>query len=124
MAPFPLGFFNAGLQADFLGHLARLAAETGTGFDDIRLELENRFSFSGSFFKGDGRGTAESAHMHLELKSGATASSVANLVRRARRAVWPGDRGGATQRVGGPRFPCGRLAKTRTSPLERRRFDR
>lgn len=83
MAPFPLGFFNAGLQADLLGHLTRLASESGTGLDDVRLELDSGFSFSGSFFKGDGRGTAEPAQVRLALRSGAPALAVVDLVRRA-----------------------------------------
>ena len=83
MAPFPLGFFNAGLQADLLGHLARLAAASGTALDDVQLELDSGFSFSGSFFKGDGRGTAESAQVRLALHSKHSAPAVADAVRKA-----------------------------------------
>lgn len=83
MAPFPLGFFNAGLQADLLGRLARLIASRTLAVTEVGLELDNTFSFSGSFFKGDGKGTAEPAKVRLALNGTAPDEDVRGLVRDA-----------------------------------------
>ncbi len=83
MAPFPLGFFNAGLQADLMGQIARAAATCAATLSDIHLELDSGFSFSGSFFKGDGRGTAEPAQVRIAVQSGEPAPLVTEVLRRA-----------------------------------------
>ncbi len=82
-APFPLGFFNAGLQADLLGQLGRLIAQRDLAIDTVELELDNTYSFSGSFFKGDGQGSAEPAQLRLALTGEAPAQEVGTLVRAA-----------------------------------------
>lgn len=83
MAPFPLGFFNSGLQADLLGHLSRLANASGIKLRKVALELDNGFSFSGSFFKGDGKGSAEAAQIRLAVEADAEPRQLAELVRAA-----------------------------------------
>ena len=80
LAPFPLGFFNAGLQSDLLGRLGRLASTGAAGID---LALDTVYSFSGSFMKSDGRGTAGPAAIRLEVTGDVDASTTAGLVRRA-----------------------------------------
>ena len=54
-APFPLGFFNAGLTADLLSHASshtrNVCADT--------ISLVNHYWMTGSFAKGDGQGYAE-----------------------------------------------------------------
>lgn len=83
MAPFPLGFFNAGLQADLLGQISRLVQLQGSRISSVDLELDNVFSFSGSFYKGDGKGGAESAQLRFALKGDAPSDEVASLVKQA-----------------------------------------
>lgn len=83
MAPFPLGFFNSGLQADLLGRVARLIALRSLRVSAVSLELDNTFSFSGSFLKGDGKGTAEAAQVRMALEGTATEHDVRALVRNA-----------------------------------------
>lgn len=85
-APFPLGFFNAGLQADLLNRVACLAGARGVKLRGAALELDNSYSFSGSFFKGDGRGAAYPARIRMRIESSASAEQVAALVRAAVRA--------------------------------------
>lgn len=68
LAPFPLGFYNAGLQADFLNRLACLARARGMALHGVQLELDNAYAFSGSFLKGDGRGTAYPAKLRLNVQ--------------------------------------------------------
>jgi hypothetical protein len=83
MAPFPLGFFNGGLQADLLGQLSRLATSQGTEISAVDLDLDNGFSFSGSFFRGDGKGSADAAQLRLSITGEAPPEEVAELVRKA-----------------------------------------
>lgn len=78
LAPFPLGFFNAGLQADLMGRIAALADARGIAIDDLGIELGNAYSMTGSFFRGDGEGFAEPAEVKVGLN--ADAESVAELV--------------------------------------------
>lgn len=54
-APFPLGFFNAGLATELLSHAD---AQTRQAFGGA-LTLINRYWMTGSFAKGDGEGHAE-----------------------------------------------------------------
>jgi len=83
MAPFPLGFFNAGLQADLLGQVARLVGSRALAVTGVELELDNTYSFSGSFFKGDGQGTALPAQIRLEPHGSLSALAARDLVRDA-----------------------------------------
>lgn len=78
LAPFPLGFFNAGLQADLMGRIAALANARGVAIDGLGIELGNAYSMTGSFFRGDGEGFAEPAEIRVELS--ADAGRVAELV--------------------------------------------
>ncbi|MGH6954369.1 MAG: hypothetical protein ACREGL_09315, partial [Alphaproteobacteria bacterium] len=52
LAPFPLGFFNAGLQAELLHRLLARAAAHGVQLDAVAVDLDNRYAFEGSFHKG------------------------------------------------------------------------
>jgi hypothetical protein len=86
LAPFPLGFYNAGLQADVLNRLVSLARARGIALHGVQLELDNAYAFSGSFLKGDGRGTAYPAKLRLSVQTCASGEEVAALARAAARA--------------------------------------
>ena len=83
LAPFPLGFFNVGLQADLLNRLQTAAHARGVRLDSVDLELDNLYSFSGSFFKGTGQGVAGPAVARLRICAPAPAATIATLVRQA-----------------------------------------
>ena len=80
LAPFPLAFINAGLQADIAGRIMRLAAAREVAIESIRTELVNRYAFEGSFFRGTGRGSAFAPAITVHLDSSAAASRVRALV--------------------------------------------
>ena len=61
-APFPLGFFNAGLIADLLSH-ADAATREACG---NALTLVNHYWMTGSFIKGDGKGYAEAPTLAVQ----------------------------------------------------------
>lgn len=83
LAPFPLGFYNAGLQSDLAGRIARLAGERGVALTRLGMTLTTAYSLSGSFVQGTGQGVAESVTIELDIQSGASAEAVAKLVREA-----------------------------------------
>lgn len=83
LAPFPLGFFNAGLQADLLNRLRRSAALHGLTFQDCALRLVNSYWLTGSFALGTGEGHAEPTTIEIRVRSAATAEIVASVIRQA-----------------------------------------
>lgn len=66
IAPFPLGFFNAGLHGDLLARLARLAEARGIDFGDPTLDIDNFYWMTGSFAKGSGEGFSDPADIQLK----------------------------------------------------------
>ncbi len=81
LAPFPLGFFNAGLHADYMGRLRRLARHREVPMRVASLEVLNQYYFSGSFFKGTGQGEAEAPVIRLAVESSASPDTVAAVLR-------------------------------------------
>ncbi len=63
LAPFPLGFFNAGLHADLTGRIQALATERQLDIGDLTLGLDTGYWMTGSFFKGTAEGFAEPARI-------------------------------------------------------------
>jgi uncharacterized OsmC-like protein len=86
LAPFPLGFFNAGLQADLANRLNRIARMDGIVLDDVAIHCRTGYSMSGAFFRGDGVGYAEPASIKVAVASSATRAAIAKLVAAAVRA--------------------------------------
>jgi len=84
LAPFPLGFFNAGLQGDLYGRLVRAAAEDGydLGKADVKLMMQNYYWFTGSFVRGDGKGFSDPPNIQFSCQPGEQ-DTVAALVERA-----------------------------------------
>jgi uncharacterized OsmC-like protein len=83
LAPFPLGFFNAGMQADLYRRLRVLAPAHGVALDDVRIRLVNHYWLTGSFIHGTGEGHAEAPDLEIEVKSGAHSRAVDALVAAA-----------------------------------------
>ncbi len=83
LAPFPLGFFNAGLQADLANRLLLLARLQGVTLEDVKIHCCTGYSMSGAFFRGDGVGYADPAKIHIAIRSSAPAANVAALVAAA-----------------------------------------
>jgi len=83
LAPFPLGVFNAGLHGDLHNRLLATAAASGVAFDDLRICLDNRYSLTGSFVRGDAVGQAEPTRITVKVKSGADAATLRAWVDRA-----------------------------------------
>jgi uncharacterized OsmC-like protein len=83
LAPFPLGFFNAGMQADLYGRIRRLAAERGVPLDDVAIRTVNHYWLTGSFIQGTGEGHAEAPDIEVQVQSSASTDAVEALVAAA-----------------------------------------
>jgi uncharacterized OsmC-like protein len=83
LAPFPLGFFNAGLQGDLFHHISHVFGEHKESLQDVTIELVNHYWLTGSFALGTGQGHAEPTEIRIRVESAASASTVATLVRLA-----------------------------------------
>jgi hypothetical protein len=86
LAPFPLGFFNAGLHADLVKRILTIAAARGLAAPDVQIDLQNFYFLNGSFVRGDGIGGAEPAKILVKIQSDATSDDVSALVADAVRA--------------------------------------
>ena len=86
LAPFPLGFFNAGLHADLIKRILTIAAARGMAAPDVRIDLQNFYFLNGSFVRGDGVGGAEPAKILVKIQSDAAPDEVSALVADAVRA--------------------------------------
>jgi hypothetical protein len=83
LAPFPLGFFNAGLQGDLYRRLAALAAERGIALDDLEIGVVNHYWLTGSFIHGTGEGHAEPPDIEVRVSSSASKAEIEALVAAA-----------------------------------------
>ena len=83
LAPFPLGFFNAGLQADLYGRIRTLAAQRGIALDAVAIRVVNHYWLTGSFIHGTGEGHAEAPDIEVEVQSPASADAIEALVAAA-----------------------------------------
>jgi hypothetical protein len=83
VAPFPLGFFNAGLQADLYGRIRALAARRGIALETVAIRVVNHYWLTGSFIHGTGEGHAEAPDIEVQVQSPASADAVETLIAAA-----------------------------------------
>lgn len=81
LAPFPLGYFNAGLQADLAGRMVKLAAARGLGLRHLSMGLKNGYSLTGSFVQGTGVGVGEYCAVDVDVDPALPRDAAAALVR-------------------------------------------
>jgi uncharacterized OsmC-like protein len=83
LAPFPLGFFNAGMQGDLYGRIRALAATGNIALDDVAIRITNHYWLTGSFIHGTGEGHAEAPDIEVRVQSGASSETITALVTAA-----------------------------------------
>ena len=83
LAPFPLGFFNAGMQADLYGRMRRLAAERSIAINAVAIRVVNHYWLTGSFIQGTGEGHAEAPDIEVQVDSSVPAGAIEALVAAA-----------------------------------------
>ena len=80
LAPFPLGFFNAGMQSDLYGRIRLLASRRGIGLDKVEIRVANHYWLTGSFIHGTGEGHAEAPDIDVSVQSSASIEAIKSLV--------------------------------------------
>src|SRR5258708_36250992 len=80
LAPFPLGFFNAGMQSDLYGRIRTLAATRSIALDDVEIRVTNHYWLTGSFIHGTGEGHAEAPDIEVRMQSRASTETIRALV--------------------------------------------
>jgi uncharacterized OsmC-like protein len=83
LAPFPLGFFNAGLQSDLYGRIRTLAAARGVALQGVEIHAINHYWLTGSFLNGTGEGHAEAPDVDVYVQSSASTDTIKALVAAA-----------------------------------------
>lgn len=83
LAPFPLGYFNAGMQADLYRSTRELAPQHGVTLDGLHVQLVHHYWLTGSFVHGTGEGHAEPPDLEIRLDSAAGSDAVDALVSAA-----------------------------------------
>lgn len=86
LAPFPLGFFNAGLHGDLINRILTIAKARDIQIDDLKLDLWNGYYIIGSFIRGDGVGYGEPADIVAKVSSPAAAADVSKMIHDAVKA--------------------------------------
>jgi uncharacterized OsmC-like protein len=86
LAPFPLGFFAAGLQFSFLETLAELARAQGIRIDSLESIQDTWYTMSGSALRGDMTGGAKPVDLLVKIRAEASPEAVAKLVRESEQA--------------------------------------
>lgn len=80
LAPFPLGYFNAGLHADLTNRIVSIAKQRSLDISGMQLSLDTGYFMTGSFFKGTGEGYAEPASIDIAFSSSSTVEELTKLV--------------------------------------------
>lgn len=83
LAPFPLGYFNAGMQSDLYGRIWKLAAVRKIALDQVEVRVANHYWLTGSFIHGTGEGHAEAPDIDVHIQSGASTEAIRGLVAAA-----------------------------------------
>jgi hypothetical protein len=86
LAPFPLGFFNAGMQSDLYGRMRTLAATRDVALDSVAIRVANHYWLTGSFIHGTGEGHAEAPDIDVRVQSSASTEIIRDLVAAAMEA--------------------------------------
>ena len=80
LAPFPLGFMSAGMQADLMNRIRQRARAQSIAITSIDTELITDYAFQGSFFKGNGRGYAYAPQLRVRVETASSVTAIRNLV--------------------------------------------
>ncbi len=83
LAPTPLGYFNAGLQADLAGRVGNVLRKRGMQVAGFGAGFSARYALTGSFSEGSGQGFAESVGGHIAFECDLPDADLAAVVRDA-----------------------------------------
>ncbi len=67
LAPFPLGYFNAGVMGDMWNRTRRIARQRELGLDRLRIRMSHLFGSDGSFVHSTARAYSEMVELRIEM---------------------------------------------------------
>lgn len=80
LAPLPLGFMSAGMQADLMNRISQRARVQSVAVTSIDTEIITDYAFQGSFFKGNGRGYAYAPQLRVRIETASSVTAIRDLV--------------------------------------------
>ena len=80
LAPFPFGFFNAGVQADVIRRISTCAAAADVAISALDLQVDSAYGLTGSFAQGTARGDADAGTLRITLASNATHETIRGVI--------------------------------------------
>jgi uncharacterized OsmC-like protein len=83
LAPFPLGYFNAGMHGDIVQLILKVAKEQSIEISAIDLSIVNHYWLTGSFVLGTGHGHSEPPDIDISIKSSASLEQINQLIENA-----------------------------------------
>ena len=83
LAPFPLGYFNAGMHGDIMQWILQLAKDKAIEISSIELNVINHYWLTGSFVSGTGHGHSEPPDINVSIQSPASSAQINDLVQEA-----------------------------------------
>ncbi len=83
LAPFPLGYFNAGMHGDIIQWILQVAKDKAIEISSIELSVINHYWLTGSFVLGTGHGHSEPPDIKVSIQSSATSEQINGLVHEA-----------------------------------------
>jgi uncharacterized OsmC-like protein len=83
LAPFPLGFFAAGLQFSFLETLVKRARVRGIEIESLESVQDTWYTMTGSAIRGDMTGGAKPVDLLVKIRADASGEAVLKLLREA-----------------------------------------
>lgn len=83
LAPFPLGYFCAGMVSCYMKELLQLLHGSGISFRKLKLSQDNRYAMSGSALAGTMTGSALPVSLQLTIDSPVKASQLQALLQQA-----------------------------------------
>lgn len=83
LAPFPLGYFNAGMHGDIIQWILQVAKDKAMEISSIELSVINHYWLTGSFVLGTGHGHSEPPDIKVSIQSSATSEQINGLVHEA-----------------------------------------
>jgi uncharacterized OsmC-like protein len=83
LAPFPLGYFNAGMHGDIVQLILKVAKEQSIEISAIDLSIINHYWLTGSFVLGTGHGHSEPPDIDISIKSSASQEQINQLIEKS-----------------------------------------
>lgn len=83
IAPFPLGYFNAGVMSDIAQRVRELLVARGIQWSRMGVEMVHTFGSTGSFLQSTARAYSEAAAFRIELEADLDADAGRELITAA-----------------------------------------